>query len=302
MAEAEQRTEPEGAAEAPAPAPARRGRVWILVRAARRSMRDHIPNLAQAVAFNLFLAIPSGLLVALGVFTLVASPDDVTSLISHLNGVVPGSVVDLLNSSLERTRQHGGGEAMIVVGLVVALWSLTGAMTAVQWAINLAYDQQTRRTFVRARLVSLAMVACILLAMALVVVLLVLGPVMTDWLGPALGIESAINWIWWVAQWPILLSGLLLAFAGILFLGPNVEERHYKVLTFGSLVAALIWIVASLGFAYFVDNFSSYNKTWGSLAGVIVMLTWLWLTGLALLFGAEVNAETERTRGASAPQ
>jgi membrane protein len=150
--------------------------------------------------------------------------------------------------------------------------------------------------------VSLGMVGCILVALALVVVLLVLGPVMTAWLGPALGIPNQINWIWWVAQWPILLSGLLLAFAGILFLGPNTEQRHYKVITFGSVVAALIWVVASLGFAYFVDNFSSYNKSWGALAGVIVMLTWLWLTGLALLFGAEVNAETERSRMAAAPE
>ena len=294
---AEQRTEQDDPAAAAPEAARRPGYVGILVRAVRRSLRDRIPNLAQAVAFNLFLSIPSGLLVALGVFTLVASPGDVNSLISHLDGVVPASVVELLNSSLERTRSHGGGEAMIIVGLIVALWSLMGAMTSVQWAINLAYDREIGRNYLRARLVSLAMVACIVVALALVFVLLVLGPLMTDWLGPALGISEEINWIWWVAQWPILLSGLLIAFAGILFLGPNIEQRHYRVLTFGSLVAALIWVVASLGFAYFVDNFSSYNKTWGSLAGVIVMLTWLWLTGLALLFGAEVNAEGERSRG-----
>ena len=276
------------------------GYFWILVRAVRRSLADRIPNLAQAVAFNLFLSVPSGLLVALGVFTILASPQDVVSLISHLHGVVPASVIELLNASLERTRANGGGEVMILVGLIVALWSLLGAMTAVQWAINLAYDRDFRRNFVRARLVSLAMVGCILVAMALVVVLLVLGPVMTGWLGPALGIPDTIDWIWWIAQWPILLGGLLLAFAGILYFGPQTEERHYKVFTFGAVIAALIWVAASLGFAYFVDNFQSYNKTWGALAGVIVMLTWLWLTGLALLFGAEVNAETERSRAAPA--
>ncbi len=302
MTEAEQRTEPAGTTEEPAAQPRRPGFFGILVRAARRSMRDHIPNLAQAIAFNLFLAVPSGLLVALGVFTLVAGPTDASSLISHLQGVAPDSVVRLLNDSLERTRVSGGGETMIVVGALIALWSLTSAMTTVQWAINLAYESNVRRSFLRGRIVSLGMVACILVALALVVVLQVLGPVMTAWLGPALGIPGAINWIWWVAQWPILLGGLLVAFAGILTLGPDVEGRRHKVFTLGSLVAAVIWMLSSLGFAYYVDNISSYNKTWGSLAGVIVMLTWLWLTGLALLYGAEVNAETDRSRAALTPK
>jgi membrane protein len=125
---------------------------------------------------------------------------------------------------------------------------------------------------------------------------------MTAWLGPALGIPGAINWIWWIAQWPILIGGLLVAFAGILALAPDDDGGHYKLVTSGSVVAALIWVAASLGFAYFVDNFASYDKTWGALAGVIVMLTWLWLTGLALLYGAEVNAEVERSRAPAPPQ
>jgi membrane protein len=269
----------------------------ILVRAVRRSMQDHVPNLAQAVAFNTFLAIPSGLLVALGVFTLVSSPTDVSTLISHLRGVVPASVIQLLNQSLQRARASGGGEAMIAVGAVIALWSLTSAMTTIQWAINLAYEHQTRRGFVRTRLAALGMVACILVAFGLVVVVQVLGPVMTAWLGSTLGEQAAINWIWWIAQWPVLIGGLLAAFAGILFLGPDVDRRRYRLVTVGSLVATVIWVLASLGFAYYVDNFGSYNKTWGSLSAVIVMLTWLWLTSLALLFGAEINAEVERTRG-----
>jgi membrane protein len=226
MADASQHTESDQVA------PTRGGRASsggygrIFVRAVRRSIQDHVPNLAQAVAFNTFLAIPSGLLVALGVFTLVASPSDVSTLISHLRGVVPASVIQLLNQSLERARENGGGVAMIAVGAVIALWSLTSAMTTIQWAINLAYEHETRRGFVRTRLAALGMVACILVAFGLVVVLQVLGPVMTAWLGSTLGIPGAINWIWWIAQWPVLVGGLLAAFAGILFLGPDIDRRR----------------------------------------------------------------------------
>jgi len=110
---------------------------------------------------------------------------------------------------------------------------------------------------------------------------------------------------WWVAQWPILLVGLLAAFATLLYLGPDVDHPRWEFLTPGSLVAAFLWIATSGLFAVYTAMFGSYNKTWGSLSAVIVMLTWLWLTGMALLLGAEINSEVERSRrlrgGAPAP-
>jgi membrane protein len=108
--------------------------------------------------------------------------------------------------------------------------------------------------------------------------------------------ESTLEWIWWAAQWPILIVGLLLVFAAILSLGPNVDHPRWRFLTPGSVLAVVIWLGASGLFAVYVSMFGSYNKTWGSLAAVVIMLTWLWLSALALLFGAEVNAEAERSR------
>src|SRR5204862_6988729 len=102
--------------------------------------------------------------------------------------------------------------------------------------------------------------------------------------------------LWWILQWPIALGGLLVAFAPLLYLGPDVEQPEWRFLTPGSLVAALLWIAASGLFAVYTATFASYNKTWGALSAVIVMLTWLWITGLALLLGAEINAEAERSR------
>jgi len=134
-------------------------------------------------------------------------------------------------------------------------------------------------------------------AFALVAVLLIFGPVVEKAIASRAGSAgSTIDVAWWVAQWPILLAGLLVAFATVLFLGPDVEHRKWQFLTPGSLVAAVLWIAASGLFAVYTSMFGSYNKTWGTLSAVIVTLTWLWLTGMALLFGAEVNAEVERSR------
>jgi membrane protein len=169
-------------------------------------------------------------------------------------------------------------------------------MTSYMTAINLAYDRKDRRGFIQKRRVALVMAACIGAAFVLVAALLIFGPVIEAWVGRQLHIQSVLGILWWVVQWPILLAGLLAAFAALLYLGPDVDHPHWRFLTVGSLVAAVIWIATSGLFAVYTATFSSYNKTWGSLAAVIVMLTWLWLTGLALLFGAEINAEAERSR------
>lgn len=185
---------------------------------------------------------------------------------------------------------------MILVGLLLAVWSATGAMTTYMAALNIAYGRDETRPFVRRRLVALVMAACIGVAFLLVAVLLVFGPTIQHYVGHALGVESTLGYVWWAAQWPILLLGLLAAFATLLYLAPNVEHPRWTFLSLGSAIAVATWLIVSGAFAFYTAHFSSYNKTWGSLSAVIVMLTWLWLTGLALLFGGELNAEAERAR------
>ncbi len=237
------------------------------------------------------------LLVAVGVFTLTAGTDTIDSMMSRLEGTVPEEVITLLRDSLTRaTENQSGGLVMIVVGFLLALWTTTGALNALMRGLNRVYDRDETRGFVKQRLTALGMLFFLLLAVALSFGLLVLGPVIADWLGDLLDLEGAIGWIWWTLQWPILLLGLLFAFAWVLFLGPNVDHPHWHFITPGAVIAVVIWLVASGLFAVYVSMFSSYNKAWGSLAAVIIMLTWLWLSALALLFGAEVNAEAERSR------
>jgi membrane protein len=269
----------------------------IVVRAGKESINDQITDLAAALAYYSFLAIPSILLVALGVFSVFADPSAVRSLVDRLGTVAPEDATALLEDSLTRMSQNnGGGIAMAIVGFVIAVWTTTGAASAFMRALNRAYDREETRSFLRQRLVAILMVAIMLVAFALVFGLLVMGPALSGWIGDAVGFEAALRWIWWVAQWPVLIVGLLVAFATVLYLGPNVEHPRWRFLSPGTVFAVVVWLLVSGLFAVYTATFASYNKAWGSLAAVIVMLTWLWLTGIALLFGAEINAETERSR------
>jgi membrane protein len=270
----------------------------ILKRAVREAIDDEIPDSAAAIAYYSFLAIPALLLVSVGVFSLVASPSAIETLLDKLGAVVPAEAVTLLEDSLNRTTEEGGGLTMILVGGLVALWTASGAANAVMRALNRAYDTEESRGFVRQRLVGLVMIAVGIVSFLLVFGLLVLGPKLSGWVGDLVGAETAVQWAWLLGQWPILIVGLLVAFGAVLFFGPDVEHPRWSFLSAGAALAVALWLVASGGFAVYLAFFGPYNKTWGSLAAVIIMLTWLWLSSLALLFAAEVDAEAERTRKA----
>ena len=270
----------------------------LVVRAGKRLLADNGTMLASALAYSAFFAIPSVLLVVVGVFTLVVGPDTITTLMQHLRHVMPAEATSLLGSSLKRLDAHPAQSvAVTIVGFVLALWSTTGAMTTYMTAINMAYQRKDGRGFVRRRVAALKMVFVIGLAFLLVAVLLIFGsPVERLVASHAGGASGVVGWVWWIAQWPILLAGLLVAFETLLHLGPDVPVRRWRFVAPGSLVAALAWIAVSGAFAFYSATFSSYNKTWGALGAVIVTLTWLWLSSLALLFGAEIDAEIERSR------
>ena len=209
--------------------------------------------------------------------------------------MLPAEAATLLEDSLSRSAASArDGILMTVFGFLLALWATTSAATTLMAGLTTTFDRRDSRGFVHKRLAALAIVACLLLAVGLVLGLLVLGPHVERWVGRASGAPTLTAWAWWTAQWPILVGGLLLAFAVVLAIGPDVEERRWRLVTPGALVALVIWLVASAGFALFTARFGTYEKTWGTLSAVVVTLIWLWLTAGALLFGAEVNAEVER--------
>jgi membrane protein len=273
-----------------------RPRDWvdIAVAAGKSALADHMPLLASALSYSSFFAIPSLLLLAIGIFTLAGSAATIDSLITSLHGAVPAEALDLFSASLKQidSRAHAS-VLLIVVGSLLALWSLTGAMSAFMTAIELAYARRDPRSFLRRRLVALELVGFFLLALILVGGLLVFGPTLSAWIGRETHSQSLVSWIWWAAEWPLLIGALLAILTIMLWLAP-AERLSWQVLVPGALLATVIWIVSSAGFAFFTATYGTYNKTWGSLSAVIVTLVWLWLTALALLLGAELNAEAAR--------
>ena len=268
----------------------------MFVRAGKRLLADNMASVGKGVAYGAFFAIPSAMLVALGILNLTTGPSGATDLVDKLNGVVPASAQELIRSNLAQVSKSQGGGVMVIVGLVLAVVSLMGAVQTVMWGLNIAYERREQRGFVRQRIAALVITVILTASLVAVFAVLVLAPYMTGWVGDASGYPGAVSWLWWTLQWPLLFGVLLAAFAGILYLGPDVDHPRFQFITPGAVAAALLWITGSALFGVYAAGFASYNKTWGSLAAVIITLTWLWLNSVAILYAAEVNAELERTR------
>src|SRR5215203_3400881 len=171
----------------------------IVRRAGKSSLDDHIPNLAAALAYYAFLAIPAALLVAVGVFNLVADADLIDEIVERLRGVAPQEAVTLVEQTLRRVveSQQDSGIALVVVGSVLALWTVTGAMETLMWALNSAYDRKETRGFFKRRLTALLMIVVLLISFVLAFGLLVMGPHVSGWIGSAVGFEALVKWLWW---------------------------------------------------------------------------------------------------------
>lgn len=267
----------------------------VLRRAIAEAKDDDVATTAQALAYSLFLAIPAAMLVVLGVFSLAADASTVESLIERVRPVIPEEAATLLRDSLRRsTESTSSGVLMTVAGFALAIWTTSSAAATLMKGVTVAFDAEDSRGFARKRLLSFAIVAALVVAAALVVGLLVLGPHLERWVGDAVGAPTLTAWLWWTLQWPVLITGLLFAFAAVLYLGPDVEQENWRLVVPGAVTALVVWLAASAGLALYSAYFGSYDKTWGTLAAVVVTLVWLWLTSAALLLGAEVNAEARR--------
>lgn len=295
--------------EIPADAPVRRRLRWALAEtwsvlrtAVMKAVRENVPDTAATLAYYTFLAIPATLLVALGVFGLLADEHTIRGIIDTLEGVVPAAALELIDQALVRVSSESGTRTgLAVVGLVLAVWTTSGAMGALIRALNRVHGVTDPRNIVRKRGAGVALFFWVVLAMGLSFALLVLGPALSDWLGDAIDNPGLATRIWWSAQWPILIGGLFLAILGILRGGPARPGRGRGPTLAGALVAIALWMAASGLFAVYTANFANYGAAWGSLSAVIVMLTWLWLSALAVLLGAHVEEEMERRAAARAP-
>ncbi|EST39527.1 hypothetical protein N566_01495 [Streptomycetaceae bacterium MP113-05] len=280
-------------AEGPADLP-RRSWGAVLNRTAKEFQEDELTDKAAALTYYGVLALFPALIAVVSVTRLLGS-DAIRSVIDELGGLAPGPVKSTLTSILEQVQGSGGAGIALVVGLVLAVWSASGYVAAFMRAGNHVYDIREGRPFWKTLPIRFFTTVAVLVMLALVAVAVVVSGGVARTVGDALGLGDTAVTVWSIAKWPatVLLVGFV--FSLLYWAAPNVQRR-FRWVTPGGLLAVLIWIVASVAFAFYVGNFSSYNQTYGSLAGVIVFLIWLWISNIAILLGLEFNAELERER------
>lgn len=254
---------------------------------------DDCTGQAAQLAYYFLFALFPFLLFLTALLGYVPIPNLLDSIMNLLAGLLPEQVATLLRGNVQNlvTNQKGG---LLSFGIIAALWSASTAIVALMTNLNRAYDVQEGRPFWKVR--GLALLLTIGLAFFVVVsmALLMFGPQIGGWVASQVGLGEVFKIAWNILRWPVLVFFLVLAMALLYYFAPDVDQR-WKWITPGSAFAVLATIAASLGFSYYVNNFGSYNKTYGSIGAVIVLLTWLYLTGLFLLIGGEINAEVEHT-------
>jgi membrane protein len=271
--------------------------MFVLRKTAREFQKDQCTDLAAALTYYAVLSLFPALLVLvslLGVFG--QGRKTVDAVMDVAAGVVPGDAMNLVRPTIENLVQSPSAGVALVTGALAALWSASSYVGAFGRAMNRIYEIDEGRPVWKLRPLQLVLTfGGLVLAAAAAVMLAVSGPI-ADAVGRAIGLGSVAVTVWNIAKWPVILVCVVLAVAVLYYATPNVKQPKFRWISVGAGFAILVWVVASIGFGFYVSHFGSYNKTYGALAGVIVFLLWLWITNLALLFGAELDAELERGR------
>jgi membrane protein len=274
-------------------------RSWIYVarRTAREFSTDQCTDVAAALTYYSVLALFPAAIAVLSLVGLVGKgPKTVQTLLQILDDVGATSAAHTLGPTLTQLSRSQNSGVTLIVGLAAALWSASGYVGAFGRGMNRIYDIAEGRPMWKLRSVMLLVTFITIVLTSLVATGLILTGPAARAVGNAIGAGSTAVTLWNIAKWPVLLAVVVLIVALLYYATPNVKHPKFRWISVGAIVAILAWIVASALFGLYVSNFSSYNKVYGSLAGVIAFLLWLWITNLALLFGAELDAELERDR------
>jgi membrane protein len=284
--------------ETPTDVPAR-GWFSSIKRTLKEAKNDRISLHAAAVAFYWFLSVFPLLIAAVGILALLhISQHFVTGISSGIRQTLPSGAASVLTQAVSSASgKTAGGFVAAIVAIVLALWSASSGMASAEEALDVAYDVPESRKFVRKRGVALVLTFVALALGGIATALLVFGQPLGIAISKAISLGSAFSVVWTIVRWALTVLVVMTLFAVFYYLGPNRKAPNWKWVSPGGVVAAIIWLAASLGFSFYVSNFGgSYGKTYGSLAGVVVLMLWLWLSALALLFGAELNGELEREK------
>jgi membrane protein len=285
------RQEPDSPAQLPP-------RSWwaVLRRTLKEFSNDELPDRAAALTYWGVLSVFPGLLVLVSLLGAVGK-SATTGILNNLKTLTPGPTRDILRSAVTQVQgSTGTGSALAVVGLLAALWAASSYVAAFIRSANAVYDIPEGRPVWKLTPLRIGVTIVLMVLLVLSALIVVFTGPLAQQAGTALGIGDAVLTAWAVAKWPVLVVLVVLIIAILYWATPNVRVHGFRWLTPGSCLAVALWLAVSAGFAAYVANFGSYNKTYGTLAGVIVFLVWLWLTNLAILLGLEFDAEMVRER------
>jgi membrane protein len=275
------------------------GRSWIYV--LRKTVRefgdDHCTDLAAGLTYYAVLSLFPAAIALISLLGVVGQgTKSVDKVMEVLRPLVSSDTLNTVQPALEHIATSQSAGIGLVVGIAGALWSASGYVGAFGRAMNAVYEIDEGRPFWKLRPLMLVLTLIAILLLACVLVMLIVSGPLADSIGNVIGLGSQAVTVWNIVKWPVIVLFVVLIVAMLYYATPNVKQPRFRWVSVGAFVAIVIWILASVAFAFYVATFGSYDKTYGSLAGVIVGLLWLWITNVALLFGAELDSELERGR------
>ena len=265
--------------------------VELLKRTYREVLDDDVLGLAAQLSYYFFLALFPALLFGLALasfFPLQSVTDDITSALAP---VASPEVLALIQEQMQRLANAESG-GLLTFGALAALWSSSAAIVSIVGALNRAYDIEESRPWWKVRLVAIGLTVGLAAFVLAALSLVLLGPTLAEYLGRATGLGRAFEWTWLVAQWPVALLLVATAVGLVFYFGPDADQ-DWAWITPGALVAAILWLLVSLGTKLYVANFTDYNASYGAIGGVMVLMLWFYVSSIAILVGAEMNAEME---------
>jgi membrane protein len=275
-----------------------RGRSWweVLKRTVKEFREDNLTDWAAALTYYGVLSLFPALLVLVSILGLIGQ-SATGPLVENVGTFAPGAAKDIVTSTIENLQKSRGAAGLLfIVGLAAALWSASGYIGAFMRAANAIWDVEEGRPVWKTIPLRLAITLVMLVLLAITAVAVVLTGPLAERVGDLVGLGRTAVTIWDIAKWPVLILVVSLMFAILYYAAPNVRQPGFRWVSPGGILAVLVWIVASAAFAFYVANFGSYNETYGSIGAVIIFLVWLWISNIAVLLGAEFNAEIERGR------
>jgi len=275
----------------------KRSWVYVLKKSFREFLSDQCTDIAASLTYYAVLALFPALIALVSLLGVIGQGKQATDALLDIVGqVAPGDAVNVIRGPVEGFANSPAAGFALVSGIVLAIWSASGYVGAFTRAANRIYEIDEGRPFWKLKPVQLLITVIGIVMLLIIALLLVISGPVTEAVGSALGLGSAVQTVWEIAKWPVIAVVLILMIAILYYATPNVKQPKFRWMSFGALLALVLLVVASVAFGFYVTTFSNYAKNYGALAGVIIFLLWLWIANLALLFGAEFDAELERGR------